>query len=207
MNEFAASRPGRRSRGSDKRGPGRLPIWACVLIAAGLLALLAIVLLLMGRPLWCKCGYVKLWHGVVQSSENSQHFTDWYTFSHIIHGFGLYGVLWLVGQGGRSGCVRPGADDRGRVGDLQNTDFVINRYREETIALDYYGDSVINSAGDVLGCALGLILAARLPVWGTVIVAVAIEGILAYAIRDNLTLNIIMLIYPLEAIKQWQLGA
>jgi hypothetical protein len=187
---------------------GRIPIWACVLIAVGLLALLAIVLLLMGRPLWCECGYIKLWHGVVMSRENSQHITDWYTFSHISHGFGLYGVLWLIGP-------RWPLELRFVLAllievaweILENTDFVIDRYRADTIALDYYGDSVINSVADVLACALGLVLAARLPVRATVILAVAIEGILAYVIRDNLTLNIIMLIYPFEAIKQWQLGA
>jgi hypothetical protein len=187
---------------------GRIPIWACVLIAVGLLALLAIVLLLMGQPLWCECGYVKLWHGVVMSRENSQHITDWYTFSHISHGFGLYGVLWLIGRRWPLGLrfvlallIEVGWEI------LENTDFVIDRYRADTIALDYYGDSVINSVADVLACALGLVLAARLPVRATVILAVAIEGILAYVIRDNLTLNIIMLIYPFEAIKQWQLGA
>jgi hypothetical protein len=187
---------------------GRIPIWACVLIAVGLLALLAIVLLLMGRPLWCECGYVKLWHGVVMSRENSQHITDWYTFSHISHGFGLYGVLWLIGPRWPlelrfvlALLIEVGWEI------LENTDFVIDRYRADTIALDYYGDSVVNSVADVLACALGLVLAARLPVRATVVLAVAIEGILAYVIRDNLTLNIIMLIYPFEAIKQWQLGA
>jgi Protein of unknown function (DUF2585) len=187
---------------------GRVPIWACVLIALGLLALLAIVLLLMGRPLWCECGYIKLWHGVVMSSENSQHITDWYTFSHISHGFGLYGILWLIGPRWPlqlrfvlALLIEVGWEI------LENTDFVIDRYREDTIALDYYGDSVVNSVADVLACALGLVLAARLPVRATVVLAVAIEGILAYVIRDNLTLNIIMLIYPFEAIKQWQLGA
>ena len=186
----------------------RIPIWACALIAAGLLALLAVALLLMGRPLWCECGYIKLWHGVVKSSENSQHLTDWYAPSHIVHGFGLYGVLWLVGRSWSLELrfvLAVMAEVAWEI--LENTDFVINRYRADTIALDYYGDSVINSMADVLACALGFVLACRLPVWMTLVVAVAIEGILAYAIRDNLTLNIIMLIYPLEAIKEWQLRA
>lgn len=207
MNESAASRPG-DARDLHRQGPGRPAIWACVLITAGLVALLVIVLVGMGQPLWCTCGYIKLWHGAVMSSENSQHITDWYTFSHIIHGFGLYGILWLVG-------ARWSIELRYVVAllievaweILENTDFVIDRYREGTIALAYYGDSAINAAGDVLACALGLVLAARLPVWGTLIVAVALEAVLAYAIRDNLTLNIIMLIYPFELIKQWQLGA
>jgi Protein of unknown function (DUF2585) len=193
----------------DRESPtqGRLPAWTCVLIAAGLLLLLALALLLMGRPPWCKCGYIKLWHGDVMSSENSQHITDWYTFSHIIHGFGLYGILWLIGR-------RWSLELRFVLALLievaweifENTDFVITRYREDTIARGYYGDSVINAEVDVLACVLGFVLAARLPVWATLALAVVIEGVLAYVIRDNLTLNIIMLIYPFEPIKEWQLG-
>jgi len=207
MDDFALNHPEDEHDRPERRS-GRISIWACVLIAAGLLVLLAIVLLLMGRPPWCECGYVKLWHGVVMSPENSQHITDWYTFTHIIHGFAFYGILWLIGPRWPlelrfvlALVIEVGWEI------LENTDFVINRYREGTIALGYYGDSVINSAADVLACALGLALAARLPVWATLALAVAIEGILAYAIRDNLTLNIIMLIYPFEAIRQWQLGA
>ena len=187
--------------------PGGVPVWACVLVGAGLLVLLAVVLLLMGRPPWCECGYIKLWHGVVMSSENSQHITDWYAFSHIVHGFGLYGILWLIGRKWPLELRFVLAlliEVAWEI--LENTDFVINRYREGTIALDYYGDSVINSVADALACALGFVMAARLPVWGTVVLAVAIEGVVAYVIRDNLTLNIIMLIYPFEAVKEWQLG-
>jgi Protein of unknown function (DUF2585) len=206
MNDSALSRP-RSTRERRQQGPSRFALWACGLITAVLLALLVAVLLLMGRPLWCECGYVKLWHGVVMSAENSQRITDWYTFSHLVHGFALYGAFWLV-------VPRRPIELRFVLAlvvevaweIVENTDFVIDRYRAATIALDYYGDSAINSAADVLACALGLLLAARLPVWGTLMLAVAIEAILAYAIRDNLTLNIIMLVYPFESIKQWQLG-
>jgi hypothetical protein len=207
MDNPAVGRPG-EDRESPRRGSRRLPLWACVLGAAALLTLLMIVLLLMGRPPWCECGYIKVWHGDVMSSENSQHIADWYTFTHIVHGFGLYGVLWLIGR-------RWSLELRFLLGLLievaweifENTDFVIERYREDTIARGYYGDSAINAEVDVLAFILGFALAARLPVWATIALVVVIEGVLAYAIRDNLTLNIIMLIYPFEAIKQWQLGA
>jgi hypothetical protein len=186
----------------------RITIWAHLLAGVGLLVLLATALLLMGRVPWCTCGYVRLWHGEDMSSENSQHLTDWYSFTHIVHGFGLYGLLWLVG---REWPIRlrlllaMAVEVAWEI--VENTDFVIERYRETTIALDYYGDSVVNSVGDVLFCVAGLLLAARLPVWATITLAIVLETALAYAIRDNLILNIIMLIHPFEAIKGWQSGA
>ena len=161
----------------------------------------------MGQVPICKCGYVKLWHGVVFSAENSQHVSDWYTFSHIIHGFAFYGLLWLVGRRWPVGARLLLAVVFESAWEIfENTDMVINRYREVTISLDYYGDSVLNSVCDILAMVAGFLIASRLPVWTIVALTVTMELFVLWFIRDNLTLNIIMLVYPLENIKHWQGG-
>lgn len=177
--------------------PYTLSIW--IVIASG------VMLLAFGRLPICACGTIKLWHGVVNSPENSQHITDWYTFSHVLHGFLFYALLWWLAPNW-SVAQRFAAAVAIEAGWelLENTPLIIDRYRAATISLDYYGDSVVNSLSDIAAMAVGFGLAAVLPVPITIALGLVSEAGMAYVIRDNLALNVLMLIHPIDAVKAWQ---
>ena len=190
-----------------KRQETVITVAICILV----IAVTILILKAMGRPLISNSGTVKLWHSEVVSSENSQHLSDWYSFSHIVHGFLFFFILWVVSK--KIPLVRKFSialviavvmESIWEI--IENTDFIINRYREATIALDYFGDSITNSTADIFFMSLGFMMAARLSVIASLSIVVASEVMLAFVIRDNLALNIIMLIYPIDAIKEWQLG-
>lgn len=181
-------------------------------IAAGLTGLgILAVLLAMGRPPICTCGTVKLWHGAVQSAQNSQHIADWYSFSHVIHGLLFYMFAWLLWCRWRLFAGVPArwalpiaVAFEGVWEVLENSPMIIERYREATVSWGYSGDSIVNSMADIGWMAIGFLLAARLPAMASVALAIAFELFTLAMIRDNLTLNILMLVWPVDAIREWQ---
>ena len=175
------------------------------LAALAVAAAAAVIELAMGRSPLCPCGHFALWHGVVQSNENSQQLTDWYSFSHIIHGFLFFGVTWLVLRRAPVAarlCAAVAIEAAWEV--LENSPIIIDRYRAVTMAFGYSGDSVLNSMSDIGCMVIGFFIARALPWWATVAIGVALELFTLWAIRDNLTLNVLMLIAPSAAIRAWQ---
>ncbi len=176
-------------------------------VIMAIIVVLAQTLWALGRVPKCECGYIKLWQGNFQSSENSQHIADWYTPSHIIHGFIFYWLTWLIRPKWSMLArlaVAVGVEVSWEI--LENTNLIIDRYREATISLDYYGDSILNSVSDTLAAIAGFLLAWRLPVALTIAIALFFEILTGIVIRDNLTLNVIMLLWPMEWIREWQAG-
>ena len=131
--------------------------------------------------------------------------SDWYSASHIVHGFLFYAALWLVARKWpveRRFVAAVTIEAAWEI--VENTPLIINRYREATAALGYSGDSVLNSVSDITMMGLGYLLARKLPVWVSVTVVLVLELIPLFAIRDNLTLNVWMLLAPNDAIRGWQ---
>ena len=165
----------------------------------------AAILAAMGRPLLCQCGYLDLWGQV--GPEQSQMLADWYSPSHVIHGLLFYAALRFVPGWSerRRFCVALGAETAWEM--VENTPWIIDRYREATAALGYTGDSIVNSLSDIAMMAAGYALARRLPVWASVALVIALELVALAAVRDNLTLNVWMLLFPTDFIRDWQAGA
>lgn len=160
---------------------------------------------LMGRLWICECGYVKLFEAGVNTPGNSQHLFDWYTPSHIIHGFLFYGLGWLVMRKQPiTAKLSLAALIEAAWEILENSPVVIDRYRTATMAIGYTGDSILNSGMDMVAMIAGFFFAARMPLWLTVVIALGFEVLTAFVIRDNLTLNVLMLVWPIEAVKIWQ---
>jgi len=178
-----------------------------IFVVGVVLLVTSIILVYLGRTSICTCGYIKLWEGDTWSAGNSQHLSDWYTFSHIIHGFVFY---YLFTKFARK--LPPWAQLFGALlieagwEILENSPIIINRYRTTTSSVDYYGDSIINSLSDILSMVGGYALAKRLPTWTIITLAVLMELVTTFLIRDGLILNIIMLIHPIESIKNWQMA-
>ncbi len=178
-----------------------------ILIAMGMVAVQAAVLYLMGQPGVCTCGYVKAWEGVVLSSGNSQHLSDWYTFSHVIHGFLFYLGLWYFFPRmsvWKRLLFSMGIEIAWEI--VENTPMVIQHYREQALAQGYTGDSILNSVSDTLAMVFGFVLAWRLSTWSIVALGLFLELFVLYMIRDNLTLNVLNLIHQFPAIAAWQAG-
>lgn len=182
-----------------------------IVAALVLIAIALVVLLAMGRPPICECGTIKFWHGDINSSGNSQHLSDWYTPSHIIHGMLFYALGWLLfarfGIGGKparkwSYTLAVALEAAWEV--IENTPMVIDRYRSVTVNWGYSGDSVLNSLADLGWMSLGFYLALKLPVRVTVVLAIFMEILAGWVVRDNLTLNVLMLIWPVDAVAAWQ---
>lgn len=184
--------------------------WTGVCLAIA--AVFAGILLAMGRSAICPCGTIELWHGAANDSGTSQHIADWYSASHVIHGFLFYGAAHLIGRfrGAPLGfglALAFAILVEGGWELLENSPMIIDRYRETTASDLYAGDSVLNSMSDIGFMATGFAIARLAPVWAVVAAAIGMELTTLYLIRDNLTLNVLMILWPLDAIKDWQQAA
>lgn len=183
------------------------PLRPWLLATLALVVAQAVTLAAMGQPLICACGTVKLWHGAVSSPETSQHITDWYTFSHVLHGFIFYAALWAIAPKSPIGLrllIAVGVEIGWEL--LENSPMIVERYRQSALAQGYTGDSVLNSVMDTVAAAAGFALAHRFSARVIVAATIAVELAMLWLVRDNLTLNILQLVYPSDAVSKWQTG-
>ncbi|RJQ33439.1 DUF2585 family protein [Candidatus Parcubacteria bacterium] len=182
----------------------RIPLFIAIIVL--FLGIQAATLYALGQPALCECGIVQFWEGDVGSNGNSQQFADWYTFSHIIHGFLFYLALWYLFPK-LNFLQRLTIAVALEVGWelFENTPLVIEHYRQQALAAGYVGDSILNSISDTVAMMIGFVFAARMPVWATIFAAIGLELYVGYSIRDNLTLNIMGFFYNPEFLSNWQL--
>jgi hypothetical protein len=177
------------------------------LLLGGVLLVCTIALRVQGRLWICSCGHVAFWCGDINSGENSQHLFDPYTFTHVLHGFIFLGLVQLLWPKSGNSWKLVGALSLEALWEaIENSTYIIERYRSETVSLGYTGDSIVNSFGDLVACLAGVLIARKLGLAKTVVLTFAIEFVLLITVRDNLTLNIIMLLFPSDAIRAWQMG-
>ncbi len=185
----------------------KISLPAALGISAGIIAACAAALHFMGRVPICTCGTVMLWYPDINGSGNSQHLFDWYSFTHVLHGFFYYFIIWIADRKKRLSfaaklIIAVALASGWEI--IENSNWIIERYRAVTVSLDYFGDSILNSVTDILCAAFGIFLASRIRWQLSLAFCIIVECFLAYFVRDNLTINIIMLIHPIEAIKAWQ---
>jgi hypothetical protein len=187
-----------------KSAPGK-KLWPALAIVAAFIAT-AVLLHLEGRLWICACGSVRVWSAQVCSSDNSQHFLDPYSFTHVLHGFLFFWLITLLlPRLNASWQVALAVAVEAAWEVFENTNFIIDRYRSATAALGYAGDTVVNSFGDILCCLLGFIVARKLGLRRSIIVFLLLEFVLIIWIRDSLLLEVVMLIFPIDAIKALQM--
>jgi hypothetical protein len=181
------------------------PIWYLCSLAAALLFAVAVSLYFQGRLWWCPAGDLSLWSWQVWSQHNSQHLVDPYSFTHLLHGIVEFWIVSLIFPRMKIGwrlIIALSVESSWEV--AENTNYVINRYREATISLNYFGDSILNSLADVAFCGLGFGVAYWLRFWRSAALFVSTEVILLMLIHDSLLLNVLMLLYPMESVREWQ---
>lgn len=165
----------------------------------------AFVLHLFGQPPICTCDYVKLWEGVVSSGGNSQHITDWYTLSHVIHGFLFYLLLRTLFP--RMPVLTRlllavGIEIAWEI--TENTPWLIEHYRQQALAQGYVGDSILNSLSDTVAMIAGFLLVRHTRWWLILMLAIMFEAFTVFYIRDGLVLNILGFFYIPDFIHSWQ---
>lgn len=159
----------------------------------------------MGRRLWCACGSAVPWSWDVTSAHNSQHLIDPYSFTHVLHGLALFAAMRFLLPGWSPARRLALAAALEALWELvENSPFVIARYRATAVAAGYFGDSLLNSASDVGACLAGFWLASRLPWKASAALFVATEAALLLAVRDSLVLSSLQLVYPVAAVSAWQ---